>query len=223
MNNFEELLRGDTRWKEEEQELLVYGARLPRSSSDISKNDPRHWVMKYYEGSISREEHNRYKKHWEENTSRKPEEESPIPKVIEIYDAVFSVMDSGLSFWQTDTELDTEALLDLYLGEIKTSSYREALTKLCFIQYCTRKDRRLRGIAFGAYDDPGCSWAREAVSRKPEYSPLFLSRLSGDENYNKAYGIRDKDQTAVKKKKNIIVINKDVLNKKPWRKKPYET
>lgn len=120
-DNFEELLRCVNRWETDKQRFWVYDAELPKDSSEIPKNNPKHWVLKYYEGSICPKEHNWYKKRQEGNTN------SLMAKVIEVYDAVFSVLEGSPSSRKTDHELDADVLMDLCLGVKEHSLYRETL------------------------------------------------------------------------------------------------
>lgn len=152
---------------------FLYEDSLPENSSFIEESSSKFVIMKYYEGTITREEHDKFK----------ASKESFVP--MKVYDWIFFINDNGLD-GVSDNNLNDE-VIDLYLCLSEKSQYKEHFEKLIFILYCSNQDDRFKDIALNAYRKYW--WAKNYINMNLIYSRFFLSEMSENENFQKEYGI----------------------------------
>lgn len=173
--------------------VLEYEDSIPYSTEEIDKNNHNHYVMKYYEGTISPEEHNEFN------------DDISIRKVYNKY--IFNA-DSvlGEEFEIDDNDIDDLIYLKIIIS--KESGYLERLDKLMIRIYFEKKKIQLEGLMRSIYEK--YDWAKQYIQNQKENELSLFFQESTDE-YNKNFRIiensSDEKRTETKPEENSTESN----------------
>lgn len=154
---------------------LHYTDYVPENSVEVSEVKLKNIVMRYFEGSITPEEH---REQFGQGHS----------DYYDIYDQyIFNSGDTFLVDFSGWTEEKIKWLIDLRMMLSEESIYIEKFEKLILVLYCQKKDERLRGLAktlCKKYD-----WAREYVRSRNIQDEYLLLQKENNDKYKKSRGI----------------------------------
>lgn len=132
-----------------------------------------YWLSKYYNGSISKEEHNKCKE--DSDLSQQ------LCHLIKIYDNIFE--DTELDGQIEEEELDV--LSQLWIMRPRNNfEYEENFKKIIYNVYVKTDDIRFREIALDYY--------KQNITNKSEDKRFLICSSSKSDDYNKTYGIDEK-------------------------------
>lgn len=162
---------------------FYYKDTLPVKASEIHRENSRYLIMKYYEGSVQKDEHMKFKESCEGREF--------LP--VKVYDYIFRIQENGMNEISTQylDEKTIDEVAELWLIQPEKFEYREYFEKLIFLLYCEKQDKRFRRIALNAYEAEASTWAKNYIMVHKEYRELFLLKRKEDENYQKRYGIEE--------------------------------
>lgn len=195
VENFEALIRGE----------LKYGDSSPVQSGEIDERNKKYIKLRYFEGTITKAEHDKYK-----YTGEMTEE-------CRIYDQyIFSCKDMKKLFDESAElkEGEINKIIDLRLVLSEESVYKEKFDQLIFCIFCQKPEsserKKLRGIAGYIYTK--YSWAREFIAEKfagDSYEALPLAFRKDDKRNNAAYGIDESIEEIVEENDTGCVCGKN--------------
>lgn len=162
-----------------------YRDALPIEASEIDRENPGYIIMKYYEGTVKKDEHNKFKE------SCDGREFLPA----KVYDYIFYIQEKGMeeiSIQDLDENIINE-IAELWLILSEKSEYREYFEKFIFVLYCGKQEKKFKIIALKAYE--ASEWARNYIEKHIEYRELFLLKRKEDQNYLKRYGIEKLEES----------------------------
>lgn len=150
---------------------LKYIDSIPYSSNEISKDSYNYYIMKYYEGSISAEEHEKIKNDLYIGEIYNKYIFNPV----DIFNSEFTIYDE-----------DINDIIYLRMAVSKNSKYLEILNKLMLRIYFEKKKIQLAGLVQKLYEQ--YNWVKEYINKQKENKLSLIFQDNIDE-YNKYFGI----------------------------------
>lgn len=142
-----------------------------------------YWMWKYYSGSITSEEHQKYK----ENGNIK---NANVSLLIKIYDYIFEVSDASKIEDGEANEIK-QCLINLYIMRPRENfSYEEKFKKLIFYTYLHTKDNCFREPALEYFSNSKNQY--DNLIKANNCDDMFLIKRPDKERYNTKYGIQCK-------------------------------
>ncbi len=155
--------------------ILKYSDNIPYSTNDINENNYNYYIMKYYKGSISKEEHEKFKNGLYNNLS--------IGKIYNKYifnsDNIFST-----EFTIYDENIDDLIYLRMIISD--ESKYLDILNKLMIRIYFEKEKMQLAGLVQQLYEQ--YDWAKKYINEQKE-NKLSLIFQDSTDDYTKKFGI----------------------------------
>ena len=141
-----------------------------------------YWMWKYYSGSITSEEHQKYK----ENDNIKKANVS----LLKIYDYIFEVSDAS-KIEDVEANEIKQCLIDLYIMRPRENfSYEEKFKKLIFYTYLHTKENCFREPALEYFSKSKEQYVN--IIKANNCNDEFLIKRQDKGNYNTKYGIQCK-------------------------------
>lgn len=150
---------------------LKYIDNIPYTTNDIGENNYNYYIMKYYEGSISVEEHEKIKN----NLYIGQIYNKYIFNPVDIFNSEFTICDE-----------DVDDIIYLRMAVSKDSKYLEILNKLMLRIYFEKKKIELSGLVQKIYEQ--YSWVKAYMDKQKE-NKLSLIFQDNIEEYNQYFGI----------------------------------
>lgn len=148
----------------------------------FEENTLNWWLMKYFYGSITEDEHYNFK-----NSEYSNEEEikNEIKNIVLIYDIIFGICEDN---WiESLNEGFINEVTDLWLINPNNFKYQYQFKKLIFMIYAEHGTPKLRHIALEFHKQYK---ADVQINSLVEDNELFLINLPNHNDYNAKYGIK---------------------------------